>query len=266
MNLDDILKALIDFQDKPALAKALKEKPELKPVIYQAFFNEGHGVATAAAATEKATLEGTITTLRGQITKAETDLADWKKANPGEAAIRTEYEGKLAALQAEQTRVLADRDAADAVRNRDTVVKEIKAELKRRGVDPDIAEAKVNNDATLKRIKADKDGVKLYQPENGIPYPETDPAKAVEAMVDQLFATVKPEHITSTVKRGPGRSTTTGADGKPAEGSELAEDIRASVRKKFGHEPVEGGGTARARRPDPLDKLNDRMGMRNARR
>lgn len=268
MDLEQLLTAILNFGDMDALRKALKERAKVQ--IYQHFFNEGHGVATAEAGTQKEQLEARLTAAEQAKQTAEKALKDWKEANPDTARIHEQYTTQIADIQTKHKTELEQREQRDNEREVARSVKTLTSYLIDKGVHPVHAKALVKDETITKRIQPHNGTVRVLQKDKDIAFAESDPEKAIELLADELKEGVEPDFIVSRVPRGSGRGTTTGDASTRGNGdAKLFEEIQQDVARKFGRDEGESeisdaAPTHRRRRGgNAKDALNQRMGLRS---
>lgn len=266
MDLEALIAAILGFGDMNALRAALKERAKVQ--IFQPFFNDGHSVATAEAASEKTKLEGQITAAQQAQQAAEKALKDWKDANPDTAKIHQQYTEQIQSLEQKHQ---ADNEARDKKENDREVARSIKtltAALIAKGVHPVHAKALAKDEDVTKRIQPFNGSVRVLQKDRDIAFAESDPDKAIELLADELKEGVESDFIVSRVPRGSGRSTATGdAETRGSKDEALYDDIRQDVRRKFGRDEddAEEEATPRRRsRGNAKERLNRRMGLRSS--
>lgn len=264
MTLEQIMAAILGFNDMPALVAQIKDKARAQ--LYQPIFNDGHGVATAEFAKKEAEFNTRIAALETAKNEAVQKLEQWKKDNPGEAKIREEYEQKLLNLQNEHKKAIEARDAADQATAVERTQEALIDKLEAMGVDPLHAKALVRDDAVKNRIKPDpKTGVKLMQANSDIPLAEPDPKKALKLLADELFKGVPDKYIESGVKRGSSRGTPAGPGNNSSKDEDLVDEIQADVAAKFGRSTDADGETRSTRTArdnrSARDRLSERLGL-----
>lgn len=266
MTLDELLAAMAAFADKEALRKGVKEK--LKADVYQHFFNDGHGVATAELGQEKKDLETKITTAEQRATDAEKKLDDWKKSNPDSAKLHEQYGNEIKALNDKHKSELEQREQQDQQREVKRAVSQLEATLIAKGVKPIHAKAIVKDDALVNRIKPQNGSVRVMQKDKDIAFAESELDKALGLLADEVIPSLEPDQLNSSVKRGSGRGTTVGdASGTGSTKKEQAiEEARSEVRRKYGREDGDESESAapsrRRGKGDAKERLNQRMGLR----
>lgn len=267
MDLDQIVAAILGFADPEKLRTALKEKAKL--VIFQPFFNEGHGAATAEATTKEKKLKDDLDAAVAAQKKAEKDLNDWKASNKDTAKIHEDYTAQITDLKEKHKTELEQRDTKDQQKEVDRAVRTLESSLIGRGVDPVYAKALANDDGNKKRIQPHNGSVRVLQKDKDIAFAEADSEKAIGLLADEVFSGVDTKFITSNVKRGSGRSTTTGdtREGRGDKKGEAIEQHKQDVARKFGRDTgSEESDTAPAHRRrqttgDRKELLNKRLGL-----
>lgn len=267
MDLDAIVAAILGFADPEKLRNALKEKAKL--IIFQPFFNEGHAVATGEATQKETKLKADLDAAVAAQQKAEKDLNDWKASNKDTAKIHEQYTAQIEDLKQKHKTELEQRDAKDQEKEVSRGLKTLEASLVARGVDPTYAKALVKDEAIAKRIQPNNGSVRVLQKDKDIAFAESDPDKAIGLLADEMVQGVDSKFITSQVKRGSGRSTTTGDAREPrGDKTEQAfEHHKEAVAKKFGRatDSDDSDTAPRHRRNrndgDRKDALNRRLGL-----
>lgn len=268
MTLDEIIAAITGYANQEELRKALKEKAKVQ--VYQPFFNDGHGVATAEAKTEKETLEAKVTAAETAKTDAERKLQEWKTQNPDAAKVVEKYDNEIRQLTEKHAAELADREKKDQAKEVTRAIKSLRATLISKGVKEIHANAIVKDDALINRIKPYNGSVRVMQKDKDIAFAENDLDKSLGLLADEVIPTLEPDQLVSSVKRGSGRGTTVGdAQGTAGEKKEqLIEEQRQEVRRKFGREEddaADGASVPKHRRGkgDAKERLNARLGVRS---
>ena len=268
MDLEQIIAAILAFGDKPALRNALKERAKVD--IYQHFFNDGHAVATGEFTGEngeKTKLEQRATAAEQRATAAEQKLTEWKAANPEPAKVIEQYETALRTQKEEYEGKLAAKDQENEQKDISRTVKSLRDTLIGKGVIPIHANAIVKDDALLNRIKPYNGSVRVLQKDKDIAIAEPDLDKALGLLADEVIAGLDPEQLNSKVSRGSGRGTTTGDAGANGK-TDVAEEHRADIRRKYGRDDDGDDDSPRAprhrqRKGDAKERLNQRLGLRS---
>jgi hypothetical protein len=224
-------------------------------------------VATGELNAEKIALEGKVTAAQQATTAAEQKLTEWKAANPEPAKVIEKYEKELREQKESYDGKLAEKDRQNQDAEVKRTVKSLRDSLIAKGVKDIHANAIVKDDALLNRIKPHNGSVRVLQKDKDIAIAESDLDKALGILADEVITGLDPEQLVSKVARGSGRGTTTG-DARTNGKTDVGEEHRADVRRKYGREDDgDSNGSKspkhRQQRGNAKERLNDRLGLRS---
>lgn len=188
---------------KAAIKAVVDELHGVTHTVYQAIFDKGHGVATAALEGDKGTLATQLATKDTEIAALNTRIEGLTKDKPDVAALEAQHATAISTLRAQhktevdglkQTNqaMLQDRDRADLERM-----------LVGAGVEPKYARVHARDPEVQKRLKYDKDGkLSVLQKDGALPFDAPEGKTGMDLLVAELVADTDPLFITSGADRG----------------------------------------------------------------
>lgn len=228
MNLEQIIAEILKLSATDVVA-GLKDKAK---AIYQAIFDEGHGVATQQYQTEKKNLENRATKAEGDLAKANDRIKKLSEENPDVAKLHSSYGEEIKGLK-EQIDTLKSQSSTQATGLRvDLAATRLEVALVEAGVIQDYAEILAQKPEVRERMSPDEKGtIRVMQPDKAIPYAGTE-REQIRAFAADLKKGVKPIFLASTVERGTGTDQVNG--GTPNSDKALFDGIRKEVTEKQG--------------------------------
>lgn len=233
MDLKEILAELLK-QPKDAVVAALQS--DAQP-IFQAVYDKGHGAATARHQADKATLDGKIVELQGQLTTSTERIRALEASAPGAAELQKQYETRVREMEEKHKTELLKRDTQLNEERIERAFSDLRSKLKGR-VDGDFVPVLVQQVRDRKRLRLTDGKVEALQADSGIPFvPSTDGKKdGLDLLADELFTGTPLKFQLSTVDSG------SGADGGGGGGGSGATSTFDNIRKdaKERNKPREG--------------------------
>lgn len=224
--LKKLIEALNSYGNTTELVAAIKEHSK---AVYQPMFNDGHGVATAAASTERAKFEKRATDAEAGRQTAEQELAKYKKEQPQIAQIDAQYKDQLAA----KDREIADLKAGHLEEKKSALtggaITKLRAILNQ-WVDADKVESLVSTKAVRDRLSLDENlALRVLQKGQQIPFAGNE-EEQLKAFAEELKSGVEAKWLLSGVQAGSGRESATGGVGGAEKGKALYDKIREKAR------------------------------------
>ncbi len=241
MDLEQLIAALNGHADRAALIEAIKRNA--KPV-FQAIFDEGHGVGLAKANARVAQLEAEKKSADDAAAAAKGKVAEYEREKPDLAKLREGYEAQIAELKAKNT---ADKKAHREEMTRKDLARDY-AELKALlvgadfRVDADYADVLVAKPDVQSRIRYAQDGVReVLQPGRDIPIAVASGEDPMRELAKALVEKVEKKWIVSGAAGGAGVKNGAAAPSK----GDVFERVRAQVKRELETRPSQTGDRSR---------------------
>lgn len=225
--LRKLLEALNGWANKAELIAAIKD--QAKP-IYQPIFNDGHGVATAAAAADRVKLERRAADAEAAQAQATADLEKFRKEQPQVAAIDAQYKQALADKDKELATLKEQAKQDKIAARKGSALDKLRAFLNQR-VDADKVNSMLTALTVAERVQLDDNlGLRVLQKGQQIPFAGSEDEQ-LRAFADELVAGVDPKFLLSDVDAGSGRETV-GSSKSTTTGKAFYDKIREKAREK----------------------------------
>lgn len=259
--IDELLAQLFELskENKINLLDRVKANPALKPVLFQPVFDEGHGVATAAAISDHDKLVKRSTDAETALSAANKKIEKLSEQNPDTAKLHEQYRQEMDKLNV-QIKAAQDAGIAQVMDlKRDNSAVLLEAALVLSGVDPDYAEVLALKPATRERIHVDeKSGrIMVMQPDKpDIPFAGTE-RDQIKAYAENLKGSIaNPLFLKSSVAgNGTGDKAASDRNNTPPV-QNASKDLYDSIRKTAEAEHANG------RNRNATEELDRRTGVR----
>lgn len=212
MNWKELLKAFIDKLNEALEGKSDEEKKQilaaatddLPQEARQYLFDRGHSTAETDAEKKAKKLERENERLKQTITDKDAEINKLQETNPDAAAVRKDYEEKLAQKDKDHEKALADEKAKAESATLEAYGDRLAAQLERKGVRPKAAKYEVRDLIEAGRVKVVDGKIRHYKADQSTPWSAPEGKDELEAFAEAHLPSVDPEDLSSNVPGGPG--------------------------------------------------------------
>jgi membrane-bound lytic murein transglycosylase len=220
--------------DRAQVLELLKPTPLWQP-IYQEGFNKAHGEGRTKLEAETTKR----TELEGQLATATTQLEQLKRDKPDLAAIQTQHQQALTALetthrtamQAKDAEITEERTAGVLARFEQRLTSGKRADgTDRKKLHPSYAAVLRERQQNRERIKVGADkSITVLQKDRATPFGAATTDAALDLLADELIAEAPPEFVLAGTDAGGGVQ---GGGGTGEQGKNHFDKIREDVKAK----------------------------------
>lgn len=184
--------------------------------VFQTIYDKGHSNATERSTSRTKELETELATAKGNLTKAQEQLEEYRKKAPDSEKLREQYERDLEKIQQEHEEKVKTIESKLVNEREKRHFSELKAHLVdgKQRLDPDYADVLTQKEEVRKRIKFTEDGeLEVLQAGKEIALAPADGVSPLALLAEELKKNAPKKFILVEGDRGAGAGGEAGSGG-----------------------------------------------------